>query len=521
MNIQTSRPVLWYASVLNSPYPRHPERLTELKAMVDRQRTSRKGVDRRVLDGERFAAIWLLEGLYQAYFSQPRAMLALPMSERFYNASYRTPVPHPFGAVKKILAAAESLGWLKVDVGSHDPEGKRGRVTTVEASGELATQFEQDSYEWRLLDAPLPDRLILLAEDSEQKVRREIRNDEAPQVSQWRSNIQRINELLLSHCICLDGSNDVILDVGVSRSAHVSQGRVFGPTPLNFSQVTLRRIFARGRLDRGGRFYGGWWQSVPSRYRKYIAIDGELATEADFSAMALRCLYAIEGKDVGNEDLYDVGLSYASSSDPRRKIVKRYVNAVLNDEKGTYRLPHEEQRILGINAKELRTRITTRHEPIAHHFHTGIGLRLQFLESEIAEQVMLRLADENEVCLPIHDSFLVRHGIIERLVNLMAEEFERKLGRKGRVIPDEVFLGERMAIPAPEHIPKGFSVDEQANALASIHWRKHSIATGYYTSWVAQNKTLETIDAEFQRNIAIWQELRPQIAELTSGIHFP
>jgi hypothetical protein len=44
---------------------------------------------------------------------------------------------------------------------------------------------------------------------------------------------------------------------------------------------------------------------------------------------------------------------------------------------------------------------------IASHFGTGIGLRLQRVDSDIAEQVMLHFADQGIPCLGVHDSFIV------------------------------------------------------------------------------------------------------------------
>ena len=96
---------------------------------------------------------------------------------------------------------------------------------------------------------------------------------------------------------------------------------------LDFSRVQLRRIFSRGSLEKGGRFYGGWWQSIPSLYRPHIRINGKKTTEMDFSSMALRIVYAMEGMDVSkDEDLYDIGLpNWEVQRDPRRKPIKKII----------------------------------------------------------------------------------------------------------------------------------------------------------------------------------------------------
>jgi hypothetical protein len=43
--------------------------------------------------------------------------------------------------------------------------------------------------------------------------------------------------------------------------------------PIDLSKRTLTRMFTNGSFEEGGRFYRGWWQNVPSEYRKFITID--------------------------------------------------------------------------------------------------------------------------------------------------------------------------------------------------------------------------------------------------------
>ena len=45
--------------------------------------------------------------------------------------------------------------------------------------------------------------------------------------------------------------------------------------PIDLTRRMLVRIFSNGRFDQGGRFYRGWWENVPSEYRRYITTDGK------------------------------------------------------------------------------------------------------------------------------------------------------------------------------------------------------------------------------------------------------
>ena len=59
--------------------------------------------------------------------------------------------------------------------------------------------------------------------------------------------------------------------------------------------------------------------------------------------------------------------------------------------------------------KELRQAILNAHKPIKDLFFTGLGNKLQFEDSIIAENVMLQFAKMDYPALPVHDSFIMYH----------------------------------------------------------------------------------------------------------------
>ena len=67
----------------------------------------------------------------------------------------------------------------------------------------------------------------------------------------------------------------------------------------------VHRVFNNGSFNQGGRFYRGWWQNVPSEYRKYITIDEKRTAEFDFSQLNPHLLYHSNYKELGSEDAYD------------------------------------------------------------------------------------------------------------------------------------------------------------------------------------------------------------------------
>ena len=71
-------------------------------------------------------------------------------------------------------------------------------------------------------------------------------------------------------------------------------------------------------------------------------------------------------------------------------------------------------------------RIIEKHAPIADVFYTGHGLRLQYEDSLLAEQVMLHFAVDDILVLPVHDSFIVAAQHREQMAEVMKYIFEER-----------------------------------------------------------------------------------------------
>ena len=82
---------------------------------------------------------------------------------------------------------------------------------------------------------------------------------------------------------------------------------------------------------------------------------------------------------------------------------------------------------------ELSDAITEFHAPIAHHFYTGVGLRLQRIDSDIAELVMLHFATKGIPILPLHDSFIMHHGYESELAQQMDLAFQKVTGYQPKI----------------------------------------------------------------------------------------
>ena len=124
------------------------------------------------------------------------------------------------------------------------------------------------------------------------------------------------------------------------------------------------------------------------------------------------------------EDAYDIGIEKE-----HRDIVKQSFNAMVQAETKLTSPPNDvDWKSTGRTWKELRQLILDKHEPIKDSFFCGMGNRLQFRDSQLAEQIMLRFAKQDIPVLPVHDSFIIIRGLYSELVNAMHDEFEKMFG---------------------------------------------------------------------------------------------
>jgi len=107
-----------------------------------------------------------------------------------------------------------------------------------------------------------------------------------------------------------------------------------------------------------------------------------------------------------------------------RPLAKKAFNILINadDEDAAVRAVMQEIGGQGARkkAERLIADIKQRHQPIAKYFHSGEGLRLQRIDSNMAEQVLKNMLSHGVVVLPIHDSFVTP----ERYEGAVKEEME-------------------------------------------------------------------------------------------------
>ena len=447
---------------------------------------SGKGVSAWVLKKQSEACRWFVEGMYQGFCCLPRLPLALPRRSNEYKN-----LPFGYTVVDRVLTAALHLKFIVVKNGFYAPSGE-GFVTRVRPRGAMLSHFHDLLIQWQWMPVPKPEQSILI--NDETKKRRIATHRDRADVMQMRKNLNEINTFLGKQCISIELSNQRFTDpVSTIISAKSSKVEC-----INFQNIFLKRIFSFQGLNpvdppQGGRFYGGWWQHIRKELRPHILINGFHTAECDFTAMSLNCLYAREGIDIGPDDPYDIGIKYYPD-DPRRDSVKKYINALLNDKENRFRLCLKRQKGLGVSNSELRRKVENRHAAVKHHFGSGIGLHLQYLDSQVAEKVMLRFAQMNEVCLPVHDSFIVKVNCKSKLAQIMKEEFSNVLHAsiktKATILHGGGELSRWIEANKIAHGPN--EVADLTRTFTAL-FETFSYVRGYFQSWERQMFTPEEI----------------------------
>lgn len=234
----------------------------------------------------------------------------------------------------------------------------------------------------------------------------------------------------------LDLCNPSQFDIGSEFESGFKQTQV----NINLNSKYLHRVFNED-FEHGGRFYGGWWQSVPSKMRPYILIDGEPTVEIDFKGYHVALLYSLKQIDYfeesPNRDPYHV-------DGWKREDVKLLLQIVLNCKKANvisaYNNERMDQNKELIPADRLRSLVAIfeeMHSQIWSYFYKGMGVTLQNIDALIAASVMrdcmqTGMLDEEGVrhkfiTLPVHDSFIVKQQYAAQLSKAMERAIEENV----------------------------------------------------------------------------------------------
>ena len=193
--------------------------------------------------------------------------------------------------------------------------------------------------------------------------------------------------------------------------------------------INYHRVFNQ-TWSLGGRFYHPA-QTSKKAERAMITIDGELTVERDFAALHIKVAYDLVGAEMPPGDAYTIE-GYDRNAIKLTALVTLNGGTVAGIRK---KLLDEGMTTWAKRSGELLDAFITKHEAISDLMgEDNIGLRLQNLDSAIAERVLLEMTARDAVALGWHDSFIVRASRSDELVEVMQNAYRDVTGKEPPVI---------------------------------------------------------------------------------------
>lgn len=390
----------------------------------------------------------ILADLFITYKADSRRYLVFSRDSGWFSTDTRYKPKRfardPFEIVVNFL---ESNSYIEATKGFYDRNTGNSRSSRMIATAKLIKRFDDHKLTVaNFYQLSNKESIILKAPKDDQGNKELIDYKDTAATVLMRDNLKLINENIGKHWIDLKITDEQFSDLQKKLYIRAtSDNKEYRrKTPVNFTRVNQVRIFNNGDVDnpkftQGGRFYGGWWLSIPSEYRSRIRINDSKTIEVDYSAIHFYMLYAEKGLPIPDGDPYTFdGID--------RKKAKLALNTALN-------ASSKSKALSAIKANQwpdksieevtlILDKLLLKHKAISEYFYTGKGLELQFNDSQVAELVMLNMWNKHGVIvLPVHDSFIVAAASQDDLKTEMLVAFDEVTGYRAKLkatVPDEL-----------------------------------------------------------------------------------
>ena len=334
-----------------------------------------------------------------------------------------------------IVHELHNQGFIELEPGYHNRGKKsdylreeKSRVTRIRGTDKLFTLFDKNNFHEFMIQVSKDKEVIILRDEINGK-QENISYEEIPDTIKWRKNIQKYNRLLEKTYIDIPSLSKSGIKINQRKNK-----KQFKTIFLTQWDKVVTRVFNNGGWDDGGRFYGGWWQRIPSEDRKHIHFFNTPSSEIDYSGLHINLLYRICNKKMPMKDPYVIeGIPNEGSN---RAIVKIILLSIINANditkaiKSVRRTINFSQYLYDyVNYNEIKwesyiDNILRAHCAIKEYFFTGAGIKLQKFDSMIAEEVINYFTKLDIPILCIHDSFVLPTNHAETLEKVMKEKFD-------------------------------------------------------------------------------------------------
>ena len=342
----------------------------------------------------------------------PGRWVSYSRSKNFYTRKYRRTF-YSYQTVRWAVDSLTALGLLENEIAKNRPPraGSRGVQSSFRATEKLISSVVLPELRY------VPENLIVLKYSD----KRRIGFRETAFTAKTRRNLEKINASLRSLNIELMPMPNLKVD-GTIYEFTKPNGEILSG---DLQQNQHYRVFNNGRWKYGGRFYGPCWQSMPKVLRKQLTLDGEPTIETDYPNLHPWLIYAEAGIALFG-DAYQI-----SGFD--RKLSKIAFNVMVNADSDLQALRAIAEKIGCVGSYEkagaIMTAIRLRHGSVERFFCSGAGRRLQRIDSDLAEAVILAANRAGIAILSVHDSFITQKRHEARILTIMSEQLERVLHR--------------------------------------------------------------------------------------------
>ena len=400
---------------------------------------------------------YILTDIWKASYIYPETECSIHKHNNYYSSNTRYREPNL--TYRMTMNAFDGLQLLNLIVvtkdGYYDRTKMQGGLTRYRAREELLEMLNEISEHPAIHLKPNLDAETILLRNKIDGRKVLVDYEEDAFTERARKNLWIINQCFIRHWVDLRILDDDVLAL---------QERLLDDTekqPIDLTKRTLVRIFTNNSFEEGGRFYRGWWQNVPSEYRPFITIDSKATSEHDYSQLNPNMIYSVYNKELGSEDAYS-----RVAGEEHREVVKQAFNAMFQASTTLDRKPDGiELDAIGMSWRELKEEILNAHKPIKDYFFKGLGNRLQFEDSIIAENIMLQFAKMDAPALPIHDSFIMHHGfstygeLEEAMRRAFYDRFHRSIN-----VSKEMVVKQKSNIPIDKDGFVSLEIDDILNA---------------------------------------------------------
>ena len=379
----------------------------------------------------------LLLDLYVAWLDDPELSIGVGMSKSAYKTNSRYNSLFISSKIIDIINHAHAVGLIDKKIGSEES----GKTTRIRASALLTAVFEQADLSLFDMTQEYPNKEVIILNQKEYKDEKEITKavdyldtDYLP-ICDMRQELHEYNALLWRTHVEIPTLEEPLIEQPYwdKKAGKIKTRRV----RLTQDNKFVRRVFYRANWNLGGRFHGGWWQSIKEDLRKQIYINDQSTVEQDYSGLHVNLLYGLKEIQPPLEDHYKVEhLLLDFSAKEQRNIVKGVVlNAInANSTKSAYAAFRQQQET-GSREKSLKDKqlellleaFKKKHPKIQESLCSDKGVELMHIDGRITAKVIKHYTNKGIPILSVHDSYITQNRYSGELRKVMNEVVKEEL----------------------------------------------------------------------------------------------